>query len=71
MNEPRIVIADEPTGNLDTATGREIVELLFRLRANRGITIVIGTHDPNLAHACDDVISIRDGRVAPPEQPET
>ena len=63
MGDPRLLVADEPTGNLDSATGDEIVELLFDLRDSRGITIVIGTHDEGLAARCDAIIRLRDGRV--------
>lgn len=63
MGEPRLIVADEPTGNLDTATGTEIIDLLFHLRDTRGITIVIGTHDETLAARCDRTVRLRDGRV--------
>lgn len=63
MGEPRLIVADEPTGNLDTATGTEIVDLLFHLRQTRRITILIGTHDESLAASCDATVRLRDGRV--------
>jgi putative ABC transport system ATP-binding protein len=63
MGDPRLIVADEPTGNLDTATGTEIIDLLFQLRDTRGITIVIGTHDETLAARCDRTVRLRDGRV--------
>jgi putative ABC transport system ATP-binding protein len=63
MGEPRLLVADEPTGNLDSTTGGEIVDLLFDLRASRGLTIVIGTHDEPLASRCDTTVRLRDGRV--------
>lgn len=63
MGEPRLLVADEPTGNLDSATGDEIIDLLFELRESRGLTIVIGTHDEALAARCDRTIRLRDGRV--------
>lgn len=63
MGDPRLIVADEPTGNLDTATGSDIVDLLFSLRESRGITIVIGTHDETLAARCDSIVRLRDGRV--------
>ena len=62
--DPPIVLADEPTGNLDGATGAAIVELLFAARARRGATLVLVTHDPALARACDRVVRLADGLVA-------
>jgi putative ABC transport system ATP-binding protein len=64
MGQPRLLVADEPTGNLDSVTGNEIVDLLFELRTTRGLTIVIGTHDEALAARCDATIRLRDGRTA-------
>lgn len=61
MGEPRLIVADGPTGNLGTATGTEIVELRFSLRDSHGITIVIGTHDETLATRCDTFIHLREG----------
>ena len=63
-NEPRLLLADEPTGALDAATGGQIVELLERVRAQRGTTIVLVTNDPDVAHAADRTLRIRDGRIA-------
>jgi putative ABC transport system ATP-binding protein len=63
MGDPQLLVADEPTGNLDSATGEEIIDLLFGLRESRGITVVIGTHDETLAARCDTTIRLRDGRV--------
>jgi putative ABC transport system ATP-binding protein len=65
-NSPRLLLADEPTGALDTATGEQIVELLRSLRAQRGTTILLVTNDPNVADAADRVLAIRDGRIAEP-----
>jgi putative ABC transport system ATP-binding protein len=62
-NEPRVLLADEPTGNLDSTTGHEIVALLERLRAERGLTVVLITHDETVAGAADEVIHMRDGRI--------
>lgn len=62
---PAVLVADEPTGNLDETTGASIVELLFALRRERGSTLVIVTHDNNLAARCDRVIRIRSGRIEP------
>jgi putative ABC transport system ATP-binding protein len=60
---PSLLIADEPTGNLDEATGRAIIELLFDLRAKRGATLVLVTHDASLAARCDRTIRLRSGTV--------
>jgi ABC-type lipoprotein export system ATPase subunit len=62
-NDPAIVLADEPTGNLDTATGREIVELLRRLVKERGKTAIVVTHDAQIADAADLRFHIQDGRI--------
>jgi putative ABC transport system ATP-binding protein len=63
---PRLVVADEPTGNLDEATGNGIVELLFRARETHETTLVLVTHDPALAARCDRVVPIRSGRIESP-----
>jgi putative ABC transport system ATP-binding protein len=60
---PAILIADEPTGNLDETTGSEIVDLLFASQAGRGTTLVLVTHDPLLARRCDRVVRMRSGRI--------
>lgn len=60
---PDLVLADEPTGNLDSVNGTTIVDLLFDLRTRHGATLVLVTHDPALAARCDRVISLRDGRI--------
>jgi len=61
---PPLVFADEPTGNLDAATGHDIIELLFTRRAETGATLVIITHDEDLAHRCDRVVTLADGLIA-------
>ena len=61
---PDLIFADEPTGNLDAATGHEIVELLFARRAETGATLLVITHDPELADHCDRVLTLGDGRIA-------
>ena len=61
--EPAILLADEPTGNLDAKTGAGIVDLLFTLRARRGMTLVLITHDANLSSKCDRGVLMRDGRL--------
>ena len=62
---PAILVADEPTGNLDETTGREIVDLMFARHAERYTTFVLVTHDANLAVRCDRVVRMRSGRVEP------
>lgn len=61
---PALVFADEPTGNLDAATGAGIVDLLFARRAEAGATLVIITHDASLAERCERVVTLADGRIA-------
>lgn len=61
---PALVFADEPTGNLDAATGSSIVDLLFARRADAGATLVIITHDAGLAKRCERVVTLADGRIA-------
>ena len=61
---PPLVFADEPTGNLDAATGAGIVDLLFARRAEAGATLVIITHDASLAERCERVVTLADGRIA-------
>ncbi|WP_369027087.1 ABC transporter ATP-binding protein [Qipengyuania sp. RANM35] len=61
---PALIFADEPTGNLDAATGHEIVELLFARRAETGATLLVITHDPELAEHCERVLTLADGRIA-------
>lgn len=61
VNDPKVIFADEPTGNLDTATGEVVEDILFALNREKGITLVIVTHDPELAARCDRQIYLRDG----------
>jgi len=61
---PRLLLADEPTGNLDTTTGQTIIDLLFALRDKHGATLVLVTHSRALAERCDRVIRLQDGRIA-------
>lgn len=63
VNDPKILFADEPTGNLDTATGEVIEKLLFNYNKNKGTTLIIVTHDPDLAAKCDMQLHIKDGRI--------
>jgi putative ABC transport system ATP-binding protein len=66
---PAIVVADEPTGNLDEATGRDIIELLFRGHRERATTLVLVTHDAELAARCDRVLQLHSGRLDQPQAP--
>jgi putative ABC transport system ATP-binding protein len=61
--DPSLLLADEPTGNLDSATGARIIELLLELKRRRGSTLVLVTHDEALARHADRVVTLRDGRV--------
>lgn len=63
VNNPRIIFADEPTGNLDSATGAAVEETLFTLNREHGITLVIVTHDEDLASRCDRRVYLRDGEI--------
>ena len=63
VGDPKVIFADEPTGNLDSATGEVVEKLLFDLNAQKGITLIIVTHDPELAARCGMVINIKDGKV--------
>jgi putative ABC transport system ATP-binding protein len=62
--EPPLLFADEPTGNLDAATGAQIIELLFDLRARKNSTLILITHDRDLASRCDRTLRMHDGRIA-------
>ena len=66
--DPAILVADEPTGNLDEATGAQIIELLFRAQQQRGSTLVLVTHDPALAARCGRVVQLRSGRIMTSDQ---
>lgn len=63
VNTPRVIFADEPTGNLDTATGAVVEDILFDLNREHGITLIIVTHDEELAARCDRQVHIRDGLI--------
>ncbi|MDQ1597373.1 MAG: putative transport system ATP-binding protein [Microbacteriaceae bacterium] len=67
VNNPRIIFADEPTGNLDSATGAVVEDILFSLNREQGITLIVVTHDEDLAARCDRRIYIRDGLVVETE----
>jgi putative ABC transport system ATP-binding protein len=62
-NDPPLLLADEPTGNLDSATGRHIIDLLLEINRSRGTTLVLVTHDPELAAVADAAIALKDGYV--------
>jgi ABC-type lipoprotein export system ATPase subunit len=64
VNQPRVLLADEPTGNLDRETGRKILDTFAEIRADRKPTMVIVTHDPATAERADRVVVIEDGRLA-------
>ncbi|GAA1062347.1 ABC transporter ATP-binding protein [Agromyces bracchium] len=63
VNEPDVIFADEPTGNLDSTTGEQVEDLLFGLQRERGITLVVVTHDDDLAARCDRRVTIADGLI--------
>jgi len=63
INDPKIVLADEPTGNLDTTTGWEIVQLMKRLNEEKAQTFVVVTHDPSIAETADRVLQLKDGLI--------
>lgn len=63
VKNPPLILADEPTGNLDSRSGAEIISILTSLHAEQGITLVMITHDPNIAHHCQRITHLRDGQV--------
>lgn len=63
VNNPQIIFADEPTGNLDSVTGQHVEDILFSLNKDKGITLIIVTHDEDLAKRCDRQVQIKDGRI--------
>jgi ABC-type lipoprotein export system ATPase subunit len=65
INEPELLLADEPTGNLDSHTGHEIIQLLLELRAERQTTLVIATHDPKVAGSAPRIVELVDGQITP------
>jgi putative ABC transport system ATP-binding protein len=70
-NEPKIVLADEPTGNLDSRNGRHVFDLMVELNRRRGITLLLVTHDHELAREATRIISLRDGRVVSDSKQKT
>lgn len=69
-NEPAIVLMDEPTGRLDSASGRRIFDLMDELRKRRGLTVILVTHDPSVAARADRIVEMLDGRVVGERRPE-
>jgi putative ABC transport system ATP-binding protein len=67
VGQPAIILADEPTGNIDSATGGEIMDLLRRLNRDQGVTLLLVTHDQEAASFADRVVRLRDGRLTEPE----
>jgi putative ABC transport system ATP-binding protein len=63
MVRPRLLLADEPTGNLDSKTGAEILDLLVGLRDEYGMTVMVATHEQHVAARCDRLVRLRDGRL--------
>lgn len=63
VNNPSVIFADEPTGNLDSATGEKVAELLFKLNKEQNITLIIVTHDSDLANRCERQLVIKDGEL--------
>lgn len=63
-NKPKILFADEPTGNLDSATGQAVEDMLFKLNKQEGVTLIIVTHDEELASRCNTIIKIKDGNIS-------
>jgi ABC-type lipoprotein export system ATPase subunit/ABC-type lipoprotein release transport system permease subunit len=64
VNNPKMILADEPTGNLDSSTGAEVMSLLRELNAERGVTLIIVTHDPEIASFADRIVHLRDGEIS-------
>ncbi|MFH1775508.1 MAG: ABC transporter ATP-binding protein [Chloroflexota bacterium] len=67
VKNPPLILADEPTGNLDSHSGEEIISILTSLHAEQGITLLMITHDPNIAHYCQRIIHFKDGQVVAEE----
>ena len=63
INNPKVILCDEPTGNLDEKSGAEVIKLLTELNQNNNHTIIIITHDPDIASRCQRVIEISDGEI--------
>lgn len=65
VHDPRLLLADEPTGNLDTATGNSILALLRRIASEQGVTVLMATHSTEAAAIADAVVRMRDGQIVP------
>jgi ABC-type lipoprotein export system ATPase subunit len=63
INRPTLLLADEPTGNLDSVTGREIIDLLLKLREQYRMTMLVATHDAEVAASCDRIVRLQDGKI--------
>jgi putative ABC transport system ATP-binding protein len=70
INDPEIVLADEPTGNVDSKTGRVITDFLRKLNTHSGTTVIIVTHDPEVAGKADRIIRLRDGKIVQEKEME-
>lgn len=68
VNEPKIIFADEPTGNLDSTTGEKIEKLLFGYNRDKGVTLVVVTHDNDLASRCQIIVRVKDGKIESVEE---
>jgi len=68
VKNPPLILADEPTGNLDSRSGQEIISILTALHAEQGITLLVVTHDANIAHQCQRIIHLKDGQVVAEER---
>ena len=71
VTDPAIIVADEPTGNLDETSGQSVISLLFKLRENRGATLILVTHDMSLASRCDRTVRMRSGLIQPENESAT
>jgi putative ABC transport system ATP-binding protein len=69
-NDPPILLADEPTGNLDSSTGRQVIDLLLQVHRTRATTLVLVTHDPEIAAIADLIVTLRDGRIVRTQRAE-
>jgi putative ABC transport system ATP-binding protein len=67
IGEPKLLLADEPTGNLDTVVGDQVLDLLFSVQREHGVTLIIATHDPAVAARCERVVKLSDGRIVEDE----
>jgi ABC-type lipoprotein export system ATPase subunit len=65
--KPPLILADEPTGNLDSHSGEEIISTLLTLHAEQGITLIVVTHDANIARHCRRIIHVKDGEIVAEE----